>query len=302
MTTSANPQPFELRLRVLSDVAGGLVILLAGLSVLGWAAGAPILIRLLPSVVVMNPLTAVMMILAGVTMWLRVHRAGSARARRLAFLLAGIVAVIGALKLADYAIGFPFHVDQLLFQSRLPLYARFRGSEMAPNTAVCLLFIGLALLCLRTAEPKGFCPTQALVLAASLIVLLALVGYTYRVLVLNRLGMSKPMSLESALAFALLCFGLLAAQPTRGFMLTITNRTSGGAMARRLLPMALLVPLLLGLFLLAGEKAGFYREELAISIFAVANILIFTSLIWWNAKLLYRADLERVRTERRLAA
>jgi len=131
---------------------------------------------------------------------------------------------------------------------------------------------------------------------------MALVGYIYRVLVLNSVGTLKPMSLESAVAFALFCMGFLAAQPKRGFMLTITNRTTGGTMARRLLPMAFLVPLLLGLLLLAGEKAGYFREELALSIFAVSNIVIFTALISWNAKLLYRTDLDRVRTERRLAA
>ena len=302
MLRNSSMPRIEERLRLLAALASGVIVLIAGLTFLGWALGARILIRLLPSVVVMNPLTALMFIFAGVALWLRIRFIGSVRARVWIVVLSGSVAIVGLLKLADYVFGFPFHIDRLLFETRLPLYARFRGSEMAPNTALCLLFLGLALICFRAQDLKRLCPAQALVLAAGLIVLLALVGYIYRVLVLNRLGMSKPMSLESALVCALLCLGFLAAQPRRGVMLTITNATSGGIMARRLLPMAILIPLLSGLLLLMGEKAGLYGEELAISIFAVANVLIFTTLIWWNAKLLFVADLERVRTERRLAA
>jgi len=110
-----------------------------------------------------------------------------------------------------------------------------------------------------------------------------------------------PMALGTALGFGLWCLGALAARPDRGVMQMITSPTAGGAMARRLLPMALLVPAMLGALRLLGEKAGYFETESGVSIFALAGMTVFAALIWWTAKLLFRTDLERIRTERRLA-
>src|SRR5262249_43063170 len=131
---------------------------------------------------------------------------------------------------------------------------------------------------------------------------LALIGYSYRVLGLYSMGETLPMALETALAFTVFCLGFLAAQSERGFMMVITSRTTGGAMARRLLPMAIFVPWVLGAALLMFEQRGYFGPESTLSLFAVASILIFTSLTWWNARLLYLNDVARAASERRLAA
>jgi light-regulated signal transduction histidine kinase (bacteriophytochrome) len=96
------------------------------------------------------------------------------------------------------------------------------------------------------------------------------------------------------------CLAFLAARPQSGVMGLITSPTNGGAVARRLLPMAVFVPWAIGGVLLAAEQKQYFRTETAISIFAVASILIFTVLVWWNARLLYRADQERLMAEERL--
>ena len=83
-------------------------------------------------------------------------------------------------------------------------------------------------------------------------------------------------------------------------MAIVTSPTVGGAVARRLIPTAVLVPWLLGLLLLMGEQAGYYGRESALSFFAVGTIVIFTGFIWWNARLLHLADLERARAEEQL--
>lgn len=286
-----------------SRTANTLVIAIGVLTLLGYGLHLQVLIRLLPSVVLMNPTTSLVLIFAGLALWFLREECASAFPRLTpSFLLGSVVVLAGVLKLADYLVGLPFHIDHLFFRAELWHLAQYRAQEMGPSTALSFFFLGLAVLLFGAEDRSGFRPAQALTLATGLIALLALIGYLYRVLVLNRLGPFKPMPLDSALAFVLFCASFLAAQPTKGFMLTITSRTTGGAMARRLLPTAILIPLLLGFILLAGEQGGFYRQEFAISIFAVANIVIFTGLIWWNAKLLYSVDLERFATERRLTA
>jgi signal transduction histidine kinase len=292
------------RLRLLSSGASGIVVLAGAMVFCGWLFGAPALIRLIPTNLALNPLAALCFVLAGLSLLVRTsgYAALGGRIDRWAKAAAFLVAALGAIKVADYMLGLGFHVDQLLFPNKLSRPDIYPHSEMAPNTALNFLLCGTALLLFDSKFRSGLRPAQTLVLAEGLIALLALIGYGYRVLMLYGLGAGIPMSLASAILFTLFALAFLAARPDRGFMSLITSQTIGGAVARRLLPMAVLIPCVLGGLLLLGEQRGYYDREFAISIFAVASMIIFSGLIWWNARLLHLADLERVRTERRLAA
>ncbi len=270
---------------------------------LGWIFNSRHLILLLPTMIAMNPVTAGLLVLLGVSLWrLGAAREGGAGGRDAwVLVLAGLVALAGALKLTDYLFTWPFHIDHLLFPGRLDLPGDYPLSEMSPNTAVVFLLSGTALLLFDLEVRRDLRPAQLMVLMVGLIALLALVGYTYHVLQLYQVGTASPMSLDEAICFAAFSLGFLAARPDRGIMNLITSPTTGGMVARRLLPMAVFTPWLLGALLLMGEQAGYYERESVASLFSIASIIIFTALIWWNAKLLYRADLERTQTERRIA-
>lgn len=302
MKTGESEIPIAARLPALCRVAAGLVIGGSLLIFSGWVFAVPALMRLLPVLVVMNPVTALTFTLAGLALWCVSRRAVAVRPglARVRLILGIIVALVGALKVADYLVGLGFHVDRLLYPSRLAFSAPYLLSEMAPNTAVGFVLCGLALALSRRQAGRWRRASHWLMMAAGLIALLALVGYTYRVLVLYRLGSEVPMSLDSAVALGLLSIGFFASEPERGFMRLLLSRTTGGAMSRRLLPMAIIVPWSLGALVLVAEKARWFRSEFGLSLFAVACILIFTVLVWWNARLLYRADVERSETAERL--
>jgi hypothetical protein len=78
-----------------------------------------------------------------------------------------------------------------------------------------------------------------------------------------------------------------------GLMRVITNDTYGGLLARRLLVVAIAVPLVLGWSILQGQRRGYYDPALALSLFAIAQIVIFVILIWQNAALITRLISER---------
>ena len=294
--------PQTVRLPLFSKLAAAATITAALLVLLGWATGVEGLIRLFPSMVVMNPVTAVTFVMAGVALC-RIAKKIPARPGwhpdPLGVGLALIVTAVGVLAVLDHAVGLHFHIDQVLAgvtaNSDIP-------SEMAPNTALEFLLCGVSLLLMDVESRRRFRPAQGLALVMGLIALMALIGYGYRVVALYRVGAANPMSLSAAACFALLTVGLLSARPNHGFMHVITSRTTGGAMARRLLPMAILVPWAMGMVLLLGEQSGYYPRQFAVSIFGTASIVVFTGLIWWNAKLLHLADIERLRTQSRLSA
>src|SRR5579859_1460478 len=126
------------------------IIMAAGaLVLLGWTLDIRALILLLPAMVSMNPVTAFTFILAGLSLWCLAGQGGhpTAEGRLFGLFLAGIVALVGALKLADYLAPLGFHVDHLLFPRKLARPGLYPPNEMAPNTALDFLLCGLGLLC-----------------------------------------------------------------------------------------------------------------------------------------------------------
>jgi signal transduction histidine kinase len=292
----------ETRLPLLSMVANVVAIVMGALVLAGWTLNLPPLTHLFPTLVAMNPVTALGLLLSGICLWILQNRSTKRPCwhKWVTRFLSGTVLLLGGLRLADFFLGTHLGIDHLLFASKLASGGAFPPSEMAPNTALNFVLCGAALLLFDVETRNGFCVAHGLVLIAGWVALLAIIGYTYRVLLFYRMGAGLPMALDTAVAFALFCASFLAARPERGVLAIIISRTTGGAMARRLLPMAILIPWGLGAMLLVSEQAGYFGKEFAVSIFAVASIILFTFLLWWNAKLLYRVDIERMGTEDQL--
>ena len=84
-------------------------------------------------------------------------------------------------------------------------------------------------------------------------------------------------------------------------MAVVTTEEAGGALARRLLPAAILIPAVLGWLRLVGERAGVFVTEVGVAIVVVLTSLLLGILIWITAATLNRADRKRKAGERRLA-
>lgn len=292
-------QEFFLRFSQRSNTA---VIGIGGLVLLGWIFNLTSLKSITPEFVAMNPVTALLFIISGVSLRRSLKRQSSQqRIDWIALTGAVIVTVGGALKLAEYVFQFDLNFDRVPFSGSSTVAGLFPENEIAPNTALNFLFCGIGLILLDTEMKRGFCPAQLCFLLTALVSLLVLIGYAYRVLPLYSIGSAIPMALNTAIAFELFSLAAIAARPAHGVMQVITSDTTAGAIARRLLPAAVLIPLVLGALRFTSERRGLFEVEFGVSLFAVANMIIFTALIWWNARLLYGAEQERVRAERRLA-
>ena len=289
--------------------AGGVVVMLLGCAVLiGWAIDAPVLRSIVPGLTSMNPGSALAFLLAGVSVWTQSsHRPASpetSRLRMFSLACAGVVLLIGVLRLGGYFAGWDGGPDQILFHDGLEQEAVRvgRANRMAPNTAAAFVLVGLALLLLDARPRRGIPPAQPLALTAGVIALLALIGYAYSTLALIGVKQFIPMALNTAAGFALLSAAILCARPERGLMAVVTSESAGGALARRMLPAAILIPAAVGWLRWLGQKEGAFDQVMGLSLFVVANILIFTSLVWWIAASLDRAERQRRRAERRQAA
>src|SRR5262245_43995708 len=77
---------------------------------------------------------------------------------------------------------------------------------------------------------------------------------------------------------------------------------AGEVIARRLLPAAILIPVVLGGFTFWGSRAGLFSVEAGLAIVVVVTLLAFVALIAISARSLSRVGRIRKASERRLAA
>ncbi len=285
-------------LKSFSRFDGKLVGLAGGAVLLGWMLGNEVLMRVVPGFVAMNPLTAICFVVAGVSLacfWSS-ERSPSRLKLGVGQALSGVLVIVGVLKLLDYLFGWNFRVDEVLFRERLEINHEGLPNRMAPNTAFNFMLSGIALFLLN-------CPgrlrriSQNLSLVVAFLSLLALLGYAYSANYLYSVPSFLPMALHTAALFLLLSLGMLFAQTDYDAVALFVSNTPGGIIARRLLPFALAVPAILGALRLWAEKQGMYKGEFGVTIMVVVSIAVFTTLIWWNAVLLNKADFQRRQAE-----
>jgi signal transduction histidine kinase len=263
----------------------------------GWALDIVTLKNVLPGQPQMVPNTALAFILTSVSLWLLRTEESAARWRRHACACAGVVTLIGLLTLGEYLSGRDLKIDTLLFSGSLRATAASFPGRPSPHTALSFLLVGVALLLLSARPRRAHGLAQLLALAASLVALLALVGYFYEVTFLYGITAYTGMALHTALTFVLLSLGILFARADSGPMLVVMSDTLGGHMARHLLPPAVLVPVLIGGLIIRGARAGLYDMAFGMSLCVTASILTLAVLIWRNARTLYQVDAGRRQAE-----
>jgi len=283
-------------LRSPSGAASVVAIGISGVVLLGWELDLPALRTILPGRVAMNPMTALAFMLAAGSLWLQTASFGDHREIRWAArVAASVVVLVGVVTLAGYVIGENLGLDQLLFRGRLG------ANRVAPNTGLNFLLLGAALLRLDWQSRPGLWPAQWVLLVPLTVSLTSLLGYVYGVGALYGVARYIPMALPTAVTFFVLSVGALWARPRRGLVAVVTAEQPGGVLARRLLPAAILIPVLLEWLRLVSEQRGLLPTELGRAIAVVLTILLFTALIWATSRSLNRADLVRKADESRLA-
>jgi signal transduction histidine kinase len=245
----------------------------------------------------MVPNTALAFILTSVSAWLLRSEGATTRARRLARLSACGAALVGLLTLAEYLSGRDLGIDTLLFGESLRTAGASFPGRPSPHTAVCFLLVGFALLLLSVERRRAHAFAQLLALAAFLVALLALVGYSYEVTFLYGITTYTGMALHTALTFVLLGSAVLFARADRGPVLVVVSDSPGGHMARHLLPPAVLVPFVLGGLIVRGARAGLYDMAFGMALCVTASIATLAVLIWRNALSLHGVDAGRRRAE-----
>jgi hypothetical protein len=294
-----NPQPIAKTTRRSPIIAAAITGGIATTVLVGWTFQIDALKSFGPGLPAMNPVTACCLLLASAALALLHPRDAGTTPTRLAYLLAVIVTAVGALKVTAIISGWSLPLDEWLWPSELA------GTDGPPiripiRTALNFVLVGSALLLLDVQTRRGRRPAELLSAACAMIAFLALIAYSYGIVVYYRTSTYVPMSFPGAIAFFVLGIGILFARPDKGAVAVIASDTAGGLLARLLLPLALLLPLLLGALRRKGESAGWFSSDLGVALFATFFIVFFLVAIWWTTRLLFRSDMQRNAAEEKV--
>jgi PAS domain S-box-containing protein len=293
--------PDQSKLRLFARILVYLTISLGILVLLGWKFDLDFLKRPLPYLAAMNPATAILFILTGVSLLCLYPNPNSRVGRIDGYILSGTVASIAIIRLLDSAFDFSIHIDLLPFAEKQEQeVASGFSNRMALHTAICFLLINAALPMLHHKTPRGRMPAQYLALIVGFISLLSILGCLYQVPTFYMKMAYIPMAIHTAFGFLFLALSILFSNPHQGIMKELTSSLSGSQMARFLIPAAIVVPLCLGYIKLVGHWHSVYSSEFGVALLILSIIIIFVILIWYIAVTLNKKDFLRLDTETQL--
>ncbi|MGZ5226047.1 MAG: PAS domain S-box protein, partial [Burkholderiales bacterium] len=253
-----------------------LAALTAGTALVGWLLGIDALASFVPGWPRVRPAAAVSVI-------------GAAGA--FALLLSGRVR-LGHIVLAALAAG-------ILGAMLLPAAERLPGGELPVYPGSVLLLVIAAIALVNAREEKA---PAARLLAASAATLLsiAVIGIGFRML----LALPPLVEISMAALLSLLClaYAVVVVRPDALILEKLTSTSPGAVMTRRLLPSALLLPLVIGALEVAGEGARYVDSAVGSVLQTIVTVLALGALVVWGARRLDRVDEQRTAAEQQANA
>jgi diguanylate cyclase (GGDEF)-like protein/PAS domain S-box-containing protein len=282
------------RYALFSKVASGIVALGGLLVIIGWIGDVRLLQTFVPGAGTIKFNTGLSLLLSGISLWLLSAYPTHRGAPWVSGTASMVVLLIGMLTVVEYTSDIDFRIDEYFVIEYGAPITQYPG-RMGAIAALIFVFLGTAMLLLNGNVRSRW--IEGLTLVAIFNALIPALGYMYGTSSLYLIPYYGTVALPTALLLILLCAGILAARPNRGVMALLTNKSAGGITARRLLPGAIFIPLVIDRLQYWGQHAGFYDATFALILFTLSSMVLFTGLIAWNAHLLLQLDMRRDRAE-----
>lgn len=284
-------------------------ILVGGLVLCGWIWDVAILKSILPGAATMKPNTALGFLLVSVAIGLEVlnwRLPATGRSWKIWTRGCAVAAfLLSIVTIATYAQGWPFSLDTWWFSDAVRAENAEYPGRMSIATALGISLLALGILTTDLAvlpsRPQG----QFLLISGALIGYIALAGYAFEHTALYENTWFSSVSLPTATLLFVLGIGALCVRPNQGIMTTVCSPYIGGWMGRRLLPTAMLLPLVLGWLRLVGERASLFHPHFGLALLTACFAVLLALVIWRQAKSLNHSDQERQKSNEanaRLAA
>jgi PAS domain S-box-containing protein len=270
-------------------------------SLVGWQFDIDVLKHPVPNQPAMNPLTAVIFLLTGISFLLLSHAELTKPKITSGLVITAIVIAIIFIRIGSDFFDQGFQIDKILYGDKLsPDFAPEGVNRMSLYTAINFLFIGFSLLMLQVEKPSWQTIANGFALLISLSAIFSIITYIYRVAEFPARIAKWPMAPLTAGCFLMFSLGLLFVRPRHGLMKQLTSAQIGGLMGRILIPFAIIIPVVLGYMRLWINWQIHFSFELGATILIMSIVIIFVLVIWNNMSLLNKQDAMRLLAEQKL--
>ncbi|HUS01464.1 MAG TPA: PAS domain S-box protein, partial [Chitinophagaceae bacterium] len=162
--------------------------------------------------------------------------------------------------------------------------------DMPLVTALGFIFIATALYLLTLHNAEKILLPHLLSMGILFLAMLSVIAYVFRENLLYGTGVYKPMRMFSALCFSLLAISILLVNKYNGILDDLTSKYQGGRIARILIPVAVITPILLGIFQLRSAQTGHYTRPYDLALLTLGRIIILVIFIWRVAVIINRSN------------
>ncbi|MEK7466196.1 MAG: ATP-binding protein [Planctomycetota bacterium] len=268
--------------------------ILGALGLCGWISGVSILKTLIPGQPSMKANTAIAFVCCSLGLFLVRGGLKSHALITLGRAASALATLIGIATLIQYFTGTSLGIDELLFRDSDRAVGTLTPGRMSPATALAFVVAGSILAAGRR---RPFLE-DLLSLAVLSLSMIALVGHLFGARTFSALGSSTALALHTAASFLITATALVATNLEGPVSRLFGSESPGGILARRVVPAAIAIPVLLGWLRLMGERAGYFNLEFGLALMVTGHIVLLGSLILWAALSIDRLDLDRVSAEK----
>ena len=247
------------RLRAIVLAASMVAVVCGASGIAGWALGVAPLLSIAAGAPALMPLSAVGLFLAGAALMCVPWRPRWTRALGVAVLTVFAVAALGYLTGRSFGLG-DLPAGVIRGEGTLP-------GLPAPNSMVAFACIGLALVTMARTPALA----QGAMLIALTIAYLAALGELFGASIREGWSAYAAMSPQTIAAVGALTLGVLCATPRAGVMPLLLDAGVAGLAVRRFLPIAIVLPVILGGLRVGGEAMGLFDTRFGTAMMAVAS-------------------------------
>lgn len=265
--------------------------------VIGWGRQNPSIASFGDQFSAMVPSTATLLLLAAIALLLNGKTSENRYARRFRLAVGQAIIWIALGNLVIVLSGWAGGIDQVIW----PDQAIFERERMSEATAISFLLLGWVLFRLKDStapqhEVIGF-STLGLVLAG-----LALIVFGFDARSLSSAALFSTMSLPTALAFLCLFLAVIFRLQRVGWLAILLADGPGSSALRRVLPLAVGLPLCFAFASHLAYRMGLYDETFQVSLLTLASAVLVIAILLKDARFSNISDAKNKMAMARLEA
>lgn len=282
-------------MRVFSEATSIVIFFVAVFVLISWKFDLGVLTRVSSQFVSMERNSVIGTMLLGVSLWLLQEGRSRKWVWTLGRVCAVFVFILGIAIFVEYVLGLNLSIDQVFFRNAFRVTSVPRHDRSVLSASLVFIFLSLALLFLEVKPKRSVSVSQVFSILAGVISVGAVIGYIHNISSFYvSLSFDADTSLQAAIFFSILNFGVLLARPASGLVRVLVSSSFAGKVARRLLPTTLIAPLIISLLVEYGKSRNFYASNFSVGLETAIDIIILSLVVLISVILLEKEEIEKM--------